>query len=397
MHQAHSSSDCSGYLGDLGLAQVTEVAANVYCGPMKKQQIRFDHGCRQRSSGNLIRALRATRPRPYIAGMNDDRFVLKMSLADHNHVSPAPASDDFVRAMLEIIKRERINVVMPTDENIVKALSEQRGQFPIELLLPRQDTIDLCQDKHALNLFLRRRAIPAPLTYNVNSLKDLDGIFARFSRAGVLWCRVRRGARSVAATPVSTVEQARAWITQWRDLQGIKVSDFTLGEYLPGRHYVIPSVWRDGKLLRAQSIEVLGYFAAGNNPSGIFSLSCLARRRAGEASNGAQDGASDRGISLRVFVVELKKRQMPSLPLPRSTRGVSRRASRLCSQLVRITWSRSSHVLQLAKRSRWRVHMVLRWSIIWCGISTPFQACFLLPSYWKAFRLIDGPPVYRAP
>ena len=54
--------------------------------------------------------------------------------------------------MLEIIKRERINVVMPTDENIVKALSEQRGQFPIELLLPRQDTIDLCQDKHALNL-----------------------------------------------------------------------------------------------------------------------------------------------------------------------------------------------------------------------------------------------------
>ena len=69
---------------------------------------------------------------------------------------------------LEIIKRERINVVMPTDENIVKALSEQRDQFPIELLLPRRDTIDLCQDKHALNLFLRRRAIPAPLTYNVN-------------------------------------------------------------------------------------------------------------------------------------------------------------------------------------------------------------------------------------
>ena len=64
---------------------------------------------------------------------------------------------------------------MPTDENIVKALSEQRGQFPIELLLPRQDTIDLCQDKHALNLFLRPPAIPAPLlTYNVNSLKDLD-------------------------------------------------------------------------------------------------------------------------------------------------------------------------------------------------------------------------------
>jgi hypothetical protein len=286
------------------------VAANVYCGPMKKQQIRaLITAAGSGSSGNLIRALRATRPRPYIAGMNDDRFVLKMSLADRNHVSPAPASDDFVRAMLEIIKRERINVVMPTDENIVKVLSEQRGQFPIGLLLPRQDTIDLCQDKHALNLFLRRRAIPAPLTYNVNSLKDLDGIFARFSRAGVLWCRVRRGARSVAATPVSTVEQARAWITQWRDLQGIKVSDFTLGEYLPGRHYVIPSVWRDGKLLRAQSIEVLGYFAAGNNPSGTFSLSCLAKTIvAGEALQTAlKTVQAIEEYPSGVFVVELKE------------------------------------------------------------------------------------------
>ena len=29
------------------------------------------------------------------------------------------------------------------------------------------------------------------------------------------------------AAPVATIEQARAWITQWRDLQGVKVSDDT--------------------------------------------------------------------------------------------------------------------------------------------------------------------------
>jgi hypothetical protein len=29
--------------------------------------------------------------------------------------------------------------------------------------------------------------------------------------------------------------------------------------------------------MRAQATEVLGYFAAGNNPSGVFSLSCLAK------------------------------------------------------------------------------------------------------------------------
>jgi len=245
---------------------------------MKKRDIRaLITGAGTGSSGNLMRALRTIKPMPYIVGLNDDRFVLKLSLADRNYVAPAPASAEFAKKLVDVIKRERINVVMPTDDTAVKILSDKRHRLAVELLLPRRSTIDRCQDKQALNVFLRRRGIPVPLTYEVKSLRDLDKVFARFSRAGLLWCRIRRGARSAGATPVATVEQARSWITQWRDLRGVKVSDFTLGEYLPGRHFVVQSVWRNGELLRVQSIEALSYFAAGNNPSGTFSLSCLAK------------------------------------------------------------------------------------------------------------------------
>jgi len=229
------------------------------------------------ASGNLIRALHGLTPRPHIVGLNDDLFVLKLSLAESNYLSPKPTSGDFAETILRVIRRERINVILPTDDHVVKALSDERDKFPINLLLPQRKTIDLCQDKYALNTYLRRRGIAAPTTYPVRSLRDLDSIFARFSRGGVLWCRTRHGSRSLAATPVASAEQARAWITQWRDLQGIKVSTFTLGDYLPGRHFIVHSVWHDGLLLRAQPIEVLSYFAAGNNPSGIFSLSCLAK------------------------------------------------------------------------------------------------------------------------
>lgn len=229
------------------------------------------------SSGNLIRALRTMTPAPHIVGVNDDRFTLKQSLADRNYLCPPCAAGEFVDAILEIVGRERINVLMPTDDDVVKTLSDQRNRFPIALLLPRRTTIDMCQDKYALSVFLRQRAIPAPLTYQVRSLRDLDRIFGRFSRDGLFWCRARRGSRSLAATPVASVEQARAWITQWRDLRGVKVSNFTVSEYLPGRHFDVVSVWRDGSLLLAQSIEVLSYFAAGNNPSGVFSLPSLAK------------------------------------------------------------------------------------------------------------------------
>lgn len=245
---------------------------------MKKRVVRaLVTGAGTGSSANLIRALRAMSPKPYVVGVNHDRFFLKLSIADANHLTPDPDGGEFTDALLEIIKRERINVVMATNDNVVKVLSDHRRRYAVDLLLPRRKTIDLCQDKYALNEFLRSRKVPAPRTFAIKSLRSLDGIFARFSSEGLLWCRARRGSRSLGATPVANIEQARSWITQWRDLQGVKVSDFTLAEYLPGRHFVVHSLWHKGTMLRTQAVELLSYFAAGNNPSGIFSMCSLAK------------------------------------------------------------------------------------------------------------------------
>jgi carbamoyl-phosphate synthase large subunit len=245
---------------------------------MKKRDIRvLVTGAGTGSSANLIRALRAMSPKPYVVGINHDRFFLKLSIADANFVSPDPDGGEFTEAVLKIIKRERINVVMATNDNVVKVLSDHRGRYGIDLLLPRRETVDLCQDKYELTEFLRQRKIPAPRTFEVKSLRSLNNIFGRFSSEGMLWCRARRGSRSLGATPVANVEQARSWITQWRDLQGAKVSDFTLSEYLPGRHFVVHSLWHKGTMLRTQAVEIVSYFAAGNNPSGIFSMASLAK------------------------------------------------------------------------------------------------------------------------
>jgi carbamoyl-phosphate synthase large subunit len=216
-------------------------------------------------------------PPPVIVGVNHDRFSIKSSLADLNHVVPVPTSAEFIDAVLDIVERNQINLILGSDENVVKALSDARDRFPFDLILPRRETIDLCQDKQALNVFFRDRGIRAPRFYEVGSLDDLEGIFSRFEGEGVLWCRVRRGSRALGATAVTNVDQASAWIAQWRDLRGIKVSDFTLGEYLPGRHYVATSVWYRGRLLLAQTTETLSYFAVGNNPSGSSSMPNLSR------------------------------------------------------------------------------------------------------------------------
>src|SRR5262245_33670270 len=88
------------------------------------------------SSGNLIRAVRTMAPQPHIVGINDDRVVLRVSLADRNYLAPAPNNDRYIDALLDVVKRERINVVFPTDDHTVKALSNGRERLPVQLLLP---------------------------------------------------------------------------------------------------------------------------------------------------------------------------------------------------------------------------------------------------------------------
>jgi hypothetical protein len=109
------------------------------------------------------------RPPPYIVGVNDDLFTLTQSSADRNYLCPSAATREFVDMASAIVVRERLNVVMPTDDESVKALSDHRTRFAIGLFLPRRGTIDLCQDKYALSVRLRQRGVPAPPTYALRS------------------------------------------------------------------------------------------------------------------------------------------------------------------------------------------------------------------------------------
>ena len=120
---------------------------------------------------------------PAIVGANHDRFTIKSSLADLNYVVPVPTSAEFVDAVLDIVARERINSIIGTDENVVKALSNSRDRFPFDLFLPSRETIDLCQDKHALNVFFRDRDIPVPQFYEVRYPSTTSREFSPVSRA----------------------------------------------------------------------------------------------------------------------------------------------------------------------------------------------------------------------
>lgn len=229
------------------------------------------------ATSNLIRSLRAGDRALFIVGCHSDRFVLRKSTADHNYLMPSLADPGFLRALRRVGTREKIDLLIPTTDADVAAFARARARLPCRLFLPRKRVIELCQDKYRLNRFLRAHGVPVPLTYPVTGLRAIGKIFARLPARSLVWCRIRAGSGSMGAIPVKRADQARSWIAYWREMRGIPATSFTLSEYLPGRDFSCQSLWKEGTLVLTKTCERLSYFGGGAHPSGISSVSHLAK------------------------------------------------------------------------------------------------------------------------
>jgi carbamoyl-phosphate synthase large subunit len=227
------------------------------------------------ASNNLIRSLKAGAPSLTIVGCNEDRFVLKKSLADRNYVLPF-ATADYAPALRAIVSGERVDLVIPTTDADVRRLHALRRTLASRTFLPSRLLIERCRDKYALARLLRARRIPAPETFLVEDPKRIGEIFRRFGKRERLWCRVRSGSGSFGAIPVRTPAQVRGWIAFWQGMRAVPPGSFTLSEYLPGRDYCVQMLWHQGRLVLAKMAERITYLDTGS-PSGRSSMPALAK------------------------------------------------------------------------------------------------------------------------
>jgi predicted ATP-grasp superfamily ATP-dependent carboligase len=226
---------------------------------------------------NLVRSLRGAEPSLALLGCNDDRFVLRHSALEQRFVVPPTGSRHFEPALRRLIRAAGIDLVIPTIDRHVCALSDARPGLRGKIFLPSARVIALCGDKYRLITALRRHGVPAPTTYPVRGGGGIDAIFARLGRPSRVWCRPRTGTCARGGAAVSTPDHARQWMAVWKTMQRVPISDFTLAEYLPGREILCQSVWHHGRMVLANTFERLAYFGADNIPSGVTSLSSLAK------------------------------------------------------------------------------------------------------------------------
>jgi carbamoyl-phosphate synthase large subunit len=114
-------------------------------------------------SARLLRALRENGEREVrLVGVDMAERSVGRRLCDAFHLVPAGAGLDFVDALLELVERERVDVVLPQSSHDLPHLAARRAEFAVPVLVSGPETVRRSNDKAETYALLHRIGVPAP-------------------------------------------------------------------------------------------------------------------------------------------------------------------------------------------------------------------------------------------
>ncbi len=149
--------------------------------------------------------------------------------AHRYHLVPPISDPDYKRGVLDVIRRERISLLVPTMDEELILWGESREELEREgvyVACSSGDTARICRDKVATARFFRERGFPFPETWEGESLRGHEGEL-RYP----LFLKPRCGRGSVDAFRINTPEELRFYLP--------RVEDPLVQEYLVGREFTV--------------------------------------------------------------------------------------------------------------------------------------------------------------
>ena len=235
-------------------------------------------GCGGSAGHNFIRSLRLANEDFYIVGTDMNKYHIKLSRADKNYLVPHYSSHLYLLSLQRIIKREKIDFLHAQPDTEVVRISESRESLKVRLMLPSKEAIKLAQHKLDCINLLRKKGIPSPYSFGINSSYDIKSAIKTLKSEGhkVFWLRAISGAGSRGALPVEDFETAKVWINYWAK-KGLGKGQFMMSEFLPKKEYAFQSIWKEGSLITSQARQRIEYLFGSRMPSGQSSTPTIAK------------------------------------------------------------------------------------------------------------------------
>lgn len=230
------------------------------------------------AAANFVHSLRLA-PEPFhVVGTDTSEFHLELAPVDARYLLPRADDPAYLDELNAVVEREGIELVHPQPEQEVLVLARERERVRAATFLPRAEAVETCQDKAAFAARMAEAGLPAP-----RFARPEDEGSLREATASILegreqaWVRAVRGAGARASLPVSSPDQAVAWVRYWLERRELGFGDFMVSEFLPGREFAFQSVWHEGRLVTSAARERLEYVFGHLMPSGQSSSPSVAR------------------------------------------------------------------------------------------------------------------------
>jgi carbamoyl-phosphate synthase large subunit len=128
----------------------------------------------------LLQAFRAAARRLEIKlrliGSDTTATAPALTCADERALVPPIENDGYIGALLDTVRRHRVNALIPTIDTDLVPLSKHRGEFVDAGCIPLiadPEVIDICRDKILTYEFLEKHGIDTPTTYTPEAIRSL--------------------------------------------------------------------------------------------------------------------------------------------------------------------------------------------------------------------------------
>lgn len=104
------------------------------------------------------------------------KFSYGNHVCENFYIQPCASSGDYINSILKIVKKEKIDVIIPGSDYEIRALAKERERFKklrTYLLMNSQEVINTCMDKYKTAEFFEKNNIPCIKT-EVFSLRNVN-------------------------------------------------------------------------------------------------------------------------------------------------------------------------------------------------------------------------------
>mgnify|MGYP001191267722 CR=1 FL=1 len=201
-------------------------------------------------------------------GTHSHKYFLYRSNFRKNYlVPPAIQEKAYIQKTKKIINENKIDLIIPKSDIEVQMIGKHRKLLGCNVFLPDQKDIDNTQDKLNFYKLLKDTKVPLAKTFQIKKLKEVEKYISKIPKIEKkYWIRIKTAgtAGAYGASWVQNKNEVINWIQRCRRQSKIKISDFIISEFLPGRLFEILFLYKDGICIFGKVYENLKFLNSAN-------------------------------------------------------------------------------------------------------------------------------------